>query len=364
MRAVKLLPPEQRSARSEVEGPSAPNGGTCPTAGCPNSRSREKGHVCRPCLRGATAHYGPTPDPSEDMPRPGWKQRAACTGFDGPTLDRLFYPAVEDDRPLTKDDLPEETRLLCLGCPVRDDCIADDLRQAPALQLGWRANMTPAERQHLRDVLARKGRVFEAEERRTGVEYERGARQGYPLVSLASETFAVEHARKGWSAYRIAEGLERGRFVTGNGEPWAVQTVESILRRHGITPDETASVLDALDDLDSINATVEELDDMTDLEQAADAAMQDLLTATPYDIAVSAEWRDKTDRALAFHRDDEPDADEKARLNEIAAIVGDDPDDHPSTIAEEVAETIPLHEVVSWEQAAADEDDSDALEAA
>lgn len=72
-----------------------------------------------------------------------WRERAACKGMD----TNLFFP--HDTLSLDRWDEP---RAVCVGCPVRQDCLnftleLDDLDD----KWGMFGGMTPGERRVLRD---------------------------------------------------------------------------------------------------------------------------------------------------------------------------------------------------------------------
>ncbi len=81
-----------------------------------------------------------------------WHEDAACRGL--PTNAFYGEPVTEDegDTPIDVASL----RWLCRGCPVRKECLADALAEAPHNDYGWRAGTTAGVRTRLRKGIQRK----------------------------------------------------------------------------------------------------------------------------------------------------------------------------------------------------------------
>lgn len=79
------------------------------------------------------------PPPLPDQPRPGWRAEAACRGIDR----ELFYPSSPMQHPHPK------VVAACNECPVRADCLADDLAYPEAERHGIRAGMHESTRRAL-----------------------------------------------------------------------------------------------------------------------------------------------------------------------------------------------------------------------
>lgn len=92
--------------------------------------------------------FGPVPVVQARPPDPDWAKQAACLGDEDP--DEFFRWKLSD-----------RVAKVCRSCPVRAECVRDSLRQPPAYQLGWRANMSPHQRETLRRRLAESGVVIE-----------------------------------------------------------------------------------------------------------------------------------------------------------------------------------------------------------
>ncbi len=70
----------------------------------------------------------------------GWRLRAACTG---PGVDpEWFFP--------TSGQQGTRAKRVCVGCPVRADCLADALAGAADGDRGIRGGLTAAARRRLR----------------------------------------------------------------------------------------------------------------------------------------------------------------------------------------------------------------------
>lgn len=65
-----------------------------------------------------------------------WQARAACAGED----TELFYPVGRHE---TNDPVWDEPRSICLGCPVRNECVNDAILHDDAW--GMRGGLTPAQ---------------------------------------------------------------------------------------------------------------------------------------------------------------------------------------------------------------------------
>lgn len=70
-----------------------------------------------------------------------WQLRAAC-GEEDP---ELFYPEFRSER----DELEREALLVCALCPVRAQCLSDELRYGELEQWGTRGGMTESDRRDL-----------------------------------------------------------------------------------------------------------------------------------------------------------------------------------------------------------------------
>ncbi|NYH77146.1 WhiB family redox-sensing transcriptional regulator [Actinopolyspora biskrensis] len=87
---------------------------------------------------------------------PGWEQHAACAG----TPIELWYGP--DDRPESGHEAywrRRHAKTICARCPVRTECLADELTQPRADQHGIRGGTTPREREQLLVAWRRNGLV-------------------------------------------------------------------------------------------------------------------------------------------------------------------------------------------------------------
>jgi len=84
-----------------------------------------------------------------------WWAQAECLEED----PELFYPAHRKER----EELEREALLVCGMCPVRVECLQDELRHGEANQHGTRGGMTEGERRALlrsqRRAIARSARA-------------------------------------------------------------------------------------------------------------------------------------------------------------------------------------------------------------
>jgi hypothetical protein len=86
-----------------------------------------------------------------DLPTPAaWRERAACATAD----QDIFYPDVYEGWDETRvrkrrRDPYAEARALCASCPVRDECLLEELSLARSDQHGFRGGLEPAERRLL-----------------------------------------------------------------------------------------------------------------------------------------------------------------------------------------------------------------------
>lgn len=80
----------------------------------------------------------------------GWKRQAACLGHE----PRLFV-----DNP--KSSIPVEAMRICVGCPVRTECLDDALEHNdPSIDLGVWGGTTVRGRQRLRAGMWDRSRAF------------------------------------------------------------------------------------------------------------------------------------------------------------------------------------------------------------
>lgn len=92
---------------------------------------------------------------------PGWAARAACRGTD---LVLWFGPADPEDgsggrveTPMERKRRERQAKQYCGSCPVREACLADELRFPLTWQWGVRGGLTEQER---RELIRRQGRGY------------------------------------------------------------------------------------------------------------------------------------------------------------------------------------------------------------
>ncbi|MEJ2864559.1 WhiB family transcriptional regulator [Actinomycetospora flava] len=77
-------------------------------------------------------------------PVPDWHSHAACAGMD----EALFFP-VADGGPLGIERI-EQAKQVCVGCPVRNTCLADTMaRESPTARYGVFGGLSAGDRGRL-----------------------------------------------------------------------------------------------------------------------------------------------------------------------------------------------------------------------
>ena len=117
-----------------------------------------------------------------------WREDAACT--QSPNPDLWF---AKDDR------LATVAKEICLGCPVRSDCLTDALAEDDP-HGGIRAGFTYAQRKRMTEPKARVPRKRNEEYRALRVEALALASQGASCAQIATRLNVTERSVERWLA--------------------------------------------------------------------------------------------------------------------------------------------------------------------
>lgn len=74
-----------------------------------------------------------------------WRDRAECRGLP----HSIFFPVVSDDGDYQPPEAYAESKAICMTCPVRRECLEDELRQGLFSQHGMRGGVEPWQRRQL-----------------------------------------------------------------------------------------------------------------------------------------------------------------------------------------------------------------------
>lgn len=110
-----------------------------------------------------------------------WIKQAACRHM--PTS--WFFPEVSNP-------VPAQARELCRACPVIDECLADALTQIASHDQGYRAGMTPQERNRIRPD---RGGLRQPAQCGTAASYARHLRREEPTCMACREAHAARNLR-------------------------------------------------------------------------------------------------------------------------------------------------------------------------